>query len=201
MTSPFRPLTSSEINQLECQNCTCTDWTKILVVSNFKTDTIHHVQFSGKIKLGSFKKKITFFGGVTKNAGIYYSAIHNCEIGNNVYINNVKNYIANYIIEDDVIIDNVDPTMTICDINTTTFAFSVIIVNNIISDLSISCTTWYKADFYSTPTVSGIIVDDCVALDGHASILDHDATTRRRVAVLDCETVESGTLSSRYYCP
>ncbi|GAG49954.1 unnamed protein product, partial [marine sediment metagenome] len=32
----------------------------------------------------------------------------NCTIGNNVYINQIRNHIANYTIEDDVVIENVD---------------------------------------------------------------------------------------------
>ncbi|GAG25168.1 unnamed protein product, partial [marine sediment metagenome] len=36
------------------------------------------------------------------------ATIHNCTIGNNVYINQIRNHIANYVIEDNAIIENVD---------------------------------------------------------------------------------------------
>lgn len=108
MTSKYRPLESKEIKQLLDQSCLCDDWKKIRVAPEFSPGKIRHVQFSGRVRLGIFESTITFFGGVTKSAGIYYSSIHNCTIGNNVYINNVKNYIANYNIEDNVVIDNID---------------------------------------------------------------------------------------------
>jgi len=98
----------SEIEQLKKQACTCKDWSKIDVHKDFDTQRIARVFFSGQIKLGYFKTQIRFFGGVEKETGIYDATIHNCEIGNDVYIGNVKNYIANYIIEDKVVIENVD---------------------------------------------------------------------------------------------
>ncbi len=104
----YRKLLESEIEQLKKQACTCKDWSKIDVHKDFDTQRIARVFFSGQIKLGYFKTQIRFFGGVEKETGIYDATIHNCEIGNDVYIGNVKNYIANYIIEDKVVIENVD---------------------------------------------------------------------------------------------
>jgi hypothetical protein len=101
-------LTEKQIKQLELQNCHCSDWQQVLVAPDFKPDTIRNTTFSGKIRLGKFDKQITFYGGVTKPAGIYNAYLHNCVIGDNVYISNVANYIANYIIEDDCIIDHID---------------------------------------------------------------------------------------------
>jgi len=43
-----------------------------------------------------------------KPAGISEATIHNCTIGNNVYISRVRNYIANYIIEDNAVIDHIE---------------------------------------------------------------------------------------------
>jgi hypothetical protein len=54
------------------------------------------------------EKMITFYGGPAKPSSITSATIHNCKIGNNVYINNVSNHIANYTIADDVVVDNVD---------------------------------------------------------------------------------------------
>jgi hypothetical protein len=108
MTAEHKPLTKKQIEQLENQNCTCTDWKNVLVAAGFKPDTIQNSTFSGKIKLGKFDKQIKFFGGVTKPAGIYNAYLHNCTIGDNVYIANVSNLIANYIIEKDCVIDHID---------------------------------------------------------------------------------------------
>ncbi|MHC4147189.1 MAG: DUF4954 family protein, partial [Planctomycetota bacterium] len=60
------------------------------------------------VELGVFEKEVSFCGGVKKPAGISNATIHNCTVGNNVYINQVRNYISNYTIEDDVIIENID---------------------------------------------------------------------------------------------
>ena len=64
--------------------------------------------FCGAVRLGVFEKEVSFFGGVTKPTGISHATIHNCTIGDNVYISPVRNYIANYVIEDDAVIDNID---------------------------------------------------------------------------------------------
>ncbi|MHC4543123.1 MAG: DUF4954 family protein [Planctomycetota bacterium] len=108
MATEFRPLSSEEITRLTEQGCTCDDWSKVEVAEGFSPAKVKSTHFCGNIKLGVFEKDVPFFGGVTKPAGISNATIHNCTIGNNVYINQVRNYIANYIIEDDVIIDNID---------------------------------------------------------------------------------------------
>ena len=108
MESGYRPLSSEEIASLTEQGCSCADWSKVEVAEGFDPAKVKSTHFSGSVKLGVFKKQVSFFGGATKPAGISNSTIHNCTIGNNVYISGVRNYIANYIIEDDAVIDNID---------------------------------------------------------------------------------------------
>jgi len=108
MESGYRPLSSDEIAALTGQGCSCSDWSKVEVAEGFDPAKVRVTHFSGSINLGVFEKDVSFFGGVTKPAGISNATIHNSTIGNNVYINQVRNYIANYIIEDDVVIDNID---------------------------------------------------------------------------------------------
>jgi hypothetical protein len=108
MVSGFRPLSSEEIRRLTEQGCACADWSKVEVAEGFNPAKVKSTHFSGSVKLGVFEKNVSFYGGVTKPAGISNATIHNCTIGNNVYINQVRNYIANYTIEDDVVIDNID---------------------------------------------------------------------------------------------
>jgi len=104
----FRALSDEQINHLISQGCTCEDWSKVQVAEDFKAEAIKSTHFSGNVKLGVFGKLASFFGGVARPTGISEATIHNCTIGNNVYINRVRNYIANYDIEDDVVIDNVE---------------------------------------------------------------------------------------------
>ena len=104
----FRKLTESEIEILVDQVCRCDDWSRIEVADGFNPEYIRNSNFSGDVRIGVFEKDVTFFGGVKKHTGIFNATIHNCRIGNNVYIGQIRNYIANYVIEDDVLIENVD---------------------------------------------------------------------------------------------
>jgi NDP-sugar pyrophosphorylase family protein len=108
MASKFRPIVAEEISKLTEQGCSCDDWSGVQVAEGFDAGKVKTTHFSGQVKLGVFDKQVSFPGGVMRPAGISNATIHNCTIGNNVYINQVKNHIANYIIEDDVIIENVD---------------------------------------------------------------------------------------------
>ena len=108
MASKWRPLTPAEISKLTSQGCTCPDWSKVQVADGFNPERVKTTGFSGDVRLGLFQKDVHFEGGLIRPSGISNATIHNCYIGNNVYINQVKSYIANYTIEDDVIIENVD---------------------------------------------------------------------------------------------
>ncbi|MBN1821288.1 MAG: DUF4954 family protein [Prolixibacteraceae bacterium] len=104
--SSFRKLTLQEITVLENNSNKAESWDTVSVSEYFNPENIANSRFSGEIKLGNFKTEVEFPGGVKKKSGIYNSVIHNCEIGDNTYINNTKNYIANYKIGANVIIEN-----------------------------------------------------------------------------------------------
>jgi hypothetical protein len=108
MADKFRPLTSAEINKLTAAGCTCRDWTKVHAADGFDPDRLKATHFSGDIRLGVFQKEVQFDSGLTRPAGIYNAALHNCHVGSNVYINQVRGCIANYQIDDDCIIENID---------------------------------------------------------------------------------------------
>ena len=101
-------LSAEQIAGLTGQGCSCDDWSNVQVADGFDAARVKSTHFSGKIKLGVFEKQVSFFGGLKRRSGISNATIHNCTIGNNVYINQIRNYIANYTIEDDVVIENVD---------------------------------------------------------------------------------------------
>lgn len=106
MNISYRELTESEITTLMAQDCRCDDWSKILVKENFKPNYIHNTVFSGEVRLGVMEQSFTLAGGLTRHAAIRNATIHNCVIGDNCLIDNIQNYIANYIIEDDCFIQN-----------------------------------------------------------------------------------------------
>ena len=104
----YRNITESEIHTLQNNGCFCEDWSCVKVKKEFIIDRIRNVTFSGNIFLGIFKRKISFTGGIERYSGIYNATIHNCVIEDDVYINQIKNYIANYIIGKGAIIESVD---------------------------------------------------------------------------------------------
>ncbi len=104
----YRELTPEEIQVLKNQSCSAENWNNILVAAGFRADHIFHVDFSGNIKLGIFEQEFILPGGLKKHSGLNRVNLHNCEIGNNVLIENVQNYIANYNIGNDCFIQNLD---------------------------------------------------------------------------------------------
>ncbi len=98
----------SEIAQLEKNGCVCDNWDLVLVKEGFDPEFVKNSRFSGKIELGVFKKEFNLAGGLKKHAGIDKAVLHNCIIGDNVVIEKVQNYIANYIIGDNCFIQNID---------------------------------------------------------------------------------------------
>lgn len=108
MGREYRPLSADEVDLIRAQGCTADDFSAIEVTEGFNAQRVRGTRFSGKVKIGELREKIAFFGNVQEPSGIYNAQIHNCVIGNNVYISNVENYIANYIIEDEVVIRHIN---------------------------------------------------------------------------------------------
>ena len=104
MNNTFRQLTETEIQQLKHQNCNCEDWSLIQVAPDFSPQHISFVRFGGKIQLGVFQKTYNLEGGVTRHSGLHRVQLYNCEIGDNVIIDNVSGYLANCHIESEVLI-------------------------------------------------------------------------------------------------
>lgn len=103
-----RNLTQTEIETLLLNGSVCNDWGQVLVKDGFNPQYIKNTKFSGTIKLGTFEKEFTLPGGLKKHSGIFNAVLHNCTVGDNVLIENIQNYIANYLIGDNCFIQNVD---------------------------------------------------------------------------------------------
>ena len=106
--SDYRQLTDKEIATLTVYGCSAENWKNVKVSENFSPDFISNVHFSGNILLGNFSKVFEKEGGLKKHSGIFNSVLHNCIVGNDVYIDKINNYIANYEIGDGAYIENVD---------------------------------------------------------------------------------------------
>jgi hypothetical protein len=60
------------------------------------------------VKIGTFNKVFDQAGGLKKHAGLNNCCLHNCTIGNDVFIDKIHNYIANYNIDAGTYIENVN---------------------------------------------------------------------------------------------
>ncbi|MDD4032199.1 MAG: DUF4954 family protein, partial [Bacteroidales bacterium] len=107
-----RSLTTDEVARLKDQFCEAENWSNIDVSASFSIDYISHVKFSGRVYLGSFNREYTFPGGFRKHSGVRNVSLHNCEIGDDSLIEDVHNYIANYRIGSNTIIQNIDLLVT-----------------------------------------------------------------------------------------
>jgi hypothetical protein len=77
-----------------------------VVKEGFDPEKCVNVIFSGDIRLGVFNEPFIDESGISIQSGILNARLHNCAIGSNVIINNIGDYIANYNIEDKVVIKN-----------------------------------------------------------------------------------------------
>jgi hypothetical protein len=106
LTDPHRNLSNNEIESLKKNGCKCDDWNRVRVKEGFNPLCCVNVIFSGDISLGVFDEPFVDRSGVRVPGGILNARIHNCTIGSNVIINNIGDFIANYRIEDKVVIRN-----------------------------------------------------------------------------------------------
>ncbi|MCX6120901.1 MAG: DUF4954 family protein [Ignavibacteriales bacterium] len=102
----YRILSEIEISQLKSQGCSSEDWNHVHVKDPFTANNFRNVTFSGNIELGVFQNKVVIASGIERDCGIQNCFIHNCSIGDNVFLSNVAS-LVNYVISDNVIIENV----------------------------------------------------------------------------------------------
>lgn len=102
-----RALKPEEIQTLEKQRCSSSDWGKILVAEGFCTKSLWDTYFAGTSVLGVFKKSDNKLGdGTTIPAGLYRSIVVNSEIGNDATIHNVGN-LNNVVVKDGAVVASV----------------------------------------------------------------------------------------------
>lgn len=108
----MRNLTIQEIAALESNYCTAEDWSKIEVADSFDPKYIRHVEFYGKVSVGTLDGEKELTEGFSKHCGIRNATLRNVEIGNNCLIENIRGYISNYVIGNDCVISNVSSIET-----------------------------------------------------------------------------------------
>lgn len=103
----YRNLTTDERKALIANSCNAEDWDRIYVKDGFNPKRIFQVCFSGDVYLGNFEERFVLPGGIEKKSGVRYATLHNVVVGDNSCIENVQNYIANYLIGEGCYIKNV----------------------------------------------------------------------------------------------
>ncbi len=106
MKKDYRSLTTTETEILQSNGCSCDEWSRVKVKDGFDPFRCRNIIFSGDISLGVFRESFIDGSGVVMPSGLQNARIHNCTIGSDVIISNIGDYIANYIIEDNVVIRN-----------------------------------------------------------------------------------------------
>ncbi len=100
-------LTKEQIEALQKNRCYADDWNKIEISDDLKTNRIQDCYFKGEIKIGKLTGKIDIGDGIERATGIYRAKLNNVSVGNDCYIADVKGWISNVDIDDNVVIENV----------------------------------------------------------------------------------------------
>ena len=103
----FRGLTQKEILDLESRGCRAESWDRIRVVEGFRPERVRDAVFSGDVELGRFEKTVTLAGGIPHPAGVYNARLHNCRIGNDACVADVKR-LAHYTVGEGAILDQIE---------------------------------------------------------------------------------------------
>ena len=107
----YRNLTGQEIEKLQAQGCEAENWDAVFVDAP-GVEHVRRVHFSGTVRFGRFDRVFELPGGVKKHSGLYDATLHNVTVGNDCLIENISNYIANYVIGHDTVLENVDLVVT-----------------------------------------------------------------------------------------
>lgn len=108
----YRSLTEEEISILEDNGCTAEDWSSISVSEDFQPAYVRNVAMYGDVNLGVFDKHVDIDDGFSKHSGIHNATLRNVTVGDNSIIENVGNYISDYVIGDECYIVNVGTVST-----------------------------------------------------------------------------------------
>ena len=101
----FRKLKENEIDFLKSQGCISQSWDKILI-KNVDLSRIKDVTFHGRIKINELNGNVRYYNKLKVPASINRATLIDVSINGNVYINNIGRFIANYKIQNGVIIEN-----------------------------------------------------------------------------------------------
>lgn len=103
----YRHLTAEEVDLLVSRGCKAEDWSTVEITSSDALKYVRNVRFSGTVRFGRFDAAFTLPGGLRKHSGLRNATLHNVTVGDNTLVENISDYIANYVIGSDSYIENV----------------------------------------------------------------------------------------------
>ena len=103
----YRHLTAEEVDLLVSRGCKAEDWSTVEITSSDALKYVRNVRFSGTVRFGRFDAAFTLPGGLRKHSGLRNATLHNVTVGDNTLVENITDYIANYVIGSDSYIENV----------------------------------------------------------------------------------------------
>lgn len=98
-----RPLSREEIAVMEDRGSRSDDWTRIQVAQDFDAFRVRRVNLKGDCVLGRFSGEVEVFPGFHQATGIYDCTLINCQIGNDVLLENVR-LAANAVIDREAVL-------------------------------------------------------------------------------------------------
>jgi carbonic anhydrase/acetyltransferase-like protein (isoleucine patch superfamily) len=101
-----RPLTPDEIRRLVSQGNACGDWSRILVVPDFYTESVSGNRFYGDCVLGLFQGEAEIGPGLALPSGLNDSVLVNAEIGNGALVQRAG-LLSRALVGDGVVVWNV----------------------------------------------------------------------------------------------
>lgn len=107
----YRQLNAHEIEVLVRNRNTADNWNSLMVSEEFNPELVKNCKFFGLVRIGKLESFYLEFNDLRMPVGLYNSIIINCDFGDNVVVDNV-NYMAYYIIGNEVIITNVNEMST-----------------------------------------------------------------------------------------
>jgi len=107
----YRQLNAHEIEVLVRNRNTCDNWNTLMVSDEFNPELVKNCKFFGLVRIGKLESFFLEFNDLRMPVGLYNSIIINCDFGDNVVVDNV-NYMAYYIVGNEVIITNVNEMST-----------------------------------------------------------------------------------------
>ena len=108
----MRNLTQQEIQVLESNGCTATQWQQVTVGEGFSAARLRNVEFIGTCRIGSTSGTVATDVGAELPAGIRYARIIDSTVGDNCLVEHASGYIYNSDIGDNCVISNVSTIRT-----------------------------------------------------------------------------------------